>query len=118
MKKKEYSSPVYVGVTILELSKLHMFNVFYNILQPSLKDLTLHCMDTDSFVLRYSEDKGSDEHMELTNLDISIKTNNKFPGKFKHELGSRVIEEFIALSPKTYSFKNYPKITKKRNEEE
>ena len=50
-KRIEYDSPVYVGVTILELSKLHMHDVFYNILQPSLKDLTLHYMDTDSFVL-------------------------------------------------------------------
>ena len=33
-KKIEFDSPVYVGVTILELSKLHMFDVFYNILQP------------------------------------------------------------------------------------
>ena len=80
-------------------------------------------MDTDSFVLSYSEGKVSDEHMDLCNLDprtssargkpsgfpdIPIKTN-KVPGKFKHELGSRIIEEFIALSPKTYSFKNYPK---------
>ena len=113
-KKIEYSSPVYVGVTILELSKLHMFDVFYNILQPSLKDLTLHCMNTDSFVLSYSEGKVSDEHMDLSNLDIHIKTNNKVPGKFKHELGSRIIEEFIALSPKTYSFKNYPKNTKEK----
>ena len=28
MKKIEYDSPVYVGVTILELSKLHMYDVF------------------------------------------------------------------------------------------
>ena len=100
-KKIEYDSPVYVGVTILELSKLHMYDVFYNILQPSLKDLTLHYMDTDSFVLSYSKGKVSDEHMDLSNLDIPIKTNNKVPGKFKQELGSRIIEEFIALSPKT-----------------
>ena len=113
-KKIEYSSPVYVGVTILELSKLHMFDVFYNILQPSLKDLTLHYMDTDSFVLSYSEGKVSDEHMDLNNLDIPIKTNNKVPAKFKHELGSRIIEEFIALSTKTYSFKDYPKNTKEK----
>ena len=113
-KKIEYSSPVYVGVTILELSKLHMFDVFYNILQPSLKGLTLHYMDTDSFVLlSYSEGKFSDEHMDLSNLDIPIKTNNKVPGKFKHELESRIIEEFIALSPKTYSFKNILKTQKK-----
>ena len=30
-KKIKYDSPVYVGVTILELSKLHMYDVFYNI---------------------------------------------------------------------------------------
>ena len=91
-----------------------MFDVFYNILQPSLKDLTLHYMDTDSFVLSYSEGKVGDELMDLSNLYIPIKTNNKRPGKFKHELGSRINEEFIAFSPKTYSFKNYPKNTKEK----
>ena len=91
-----------------------MFDVFYNILQPTLKDLTLHYMDTHSFALSFREGKVSDEHMDLSNLDIPIKTNNKVPGKFKHELGSRIIEEFIALSPKTYSFKNYPKNTKEK----
>ena len=59
-KKIEYDSPVYVVVTILELSKLHMYDVFFNILQPSLKDLQLHYMDTDSFVLSYTEGKVSD----------------------------------------------------------
>ena len=113
-KKIVYSSPVYVGVTILELSKLHMFDVFYNILQPSLKDLTIHNMDTDSFVLSYSEGKVTDEHMDLNNLDIFIKTNNKVLGKFKHELGSRNIEECIAFYPKLYSAKNYPKNTKEK----
>ena len=63
-----------------------MYDVFYNILQPSLKDLTLHYMDTDSFVLSYGEGKVSDELMDLSNLDIPIKTNNKVPVKFKHEL--------------------------------
>ena len=71
-------------------------------------------MDTDSFVLSYSEGKVSDEHMDLGNLDIPIKTNNKVPGKFKHELGSRIIEEFIVLTPKTYSFKDSPTSTKER----
>ena len=37
-------------------------------------------MDTDSFVLSYSAGKVSDEHMDLSNLDIPIKTNNKVPG--------------------------------------
>ena len=115
-KKIEYDSPVYVGVTVLELSKLHMYDVFYDILQPSLKDLTLHYMHTDSFALSYSEGKVSDEHMDLSNLDIPIKSNNKVPGKFKHELGSRINEEFIAVSPKTYSFRNYSKTLKKKEQ--
>ena len=50
-EKLEYDSPVYVSVTILEVSQLHMYDVFYNILQPPLKDLQLHHMDTDLYVL-------------------------------------------------------------------
>ena len=30
-----------------------MYDVYYNILQPSLKDLQHHYMDTDSFVLSF-----------------------------------------------------------------
>ena len=86
-KKIEYSSPVYVGVRILELSKLHMFDVFYNKLQPTLKDLTIHYMDADSFVLSYSEGKVSDKHMDLSNLDIPIKTNNKVPASLSTSWG-------------------------------
>ena len=91
-----------------------MYNVFYNILQTSLKDLTLHYMDTDSFVLSYSEGSVDNEHMNLSNLEPPIKTNNKVPGKFKHELGSKIIEEFVVLTPKTYSFENYANKTKEK----
>ena len=71
-------------------------------------------MDTNSFVLSFSEGNVDNEHMNLSNLDPPIKTNNKVPGKFKYELGSRIIEEFIALSLMTYSFKDYPKNTKEK----
>ena len=91
-----------------------MYDVFYNNLQPSLKDLQLHFMDTDSFVLSFSEANVPDEHMDLSNLEAPIKTNKKFPSNFKHELGSRMINEFMALSPKTYSFKDYSKNNKER----
>ena len=91
-----------------------MYDVFYNILQPSLKDLQLHYMDTDSFVLNFSEGNVDKEYMDLSNLDPPIKTNIKVLGKFKHELGTRIIEEFIALSPKTYSFKDCPNKAKEK----
>ena len=85
-----------------------MYDVFYSILQPSLKDLQLNYMDTDSFALSFSASNVPDEHVYLSNLEAPIKTNSKSPGEFKQELGSRIIEAFIALSPKTYSFKDYP----------
>ena len=61
-----------------------MYDVFYNILQPSLKDLTLHYMDTDSFVLSYSESKVSDEHMDLSNLEIPKEKGIKKHNKARH----------------------------------
>ena len=67
-KKIEYDSPVYVGVTILELGKLHMYYVFYNVLKPTLKDLQLHYMDTDSFVISFCEGNVDNEHVDLSNL--------------------------------------------------
>ena len=71
-------------------------------------------MDTDSIVLSYTEGKVIDEHMDLSNLECPIKTNTKVPGKFKHEMGSNVIEKFVALTPKTYSFKDYANKTKEK----
>ena len=89
-----------------------MYDVFYHILQPSLKDLQLRYMDADSLVLSFSDGNADNEHLDPSNLDPPIKTKNKVPGKFKYELGSRSVEEFIALSPKTYSFRDYPNKTK------
>ena len=71
-------------------------------------------MDTGSFVLSFSGGNVDNEHMDLSNLDPPIKTNSKVPGKFKHELGSGMIEEFIALSPNKYSFEDYPNKTKEK----
>ena len=79
--------------TVLELSKLHMYEFSMNVLQPSIKDLMLNYMDTDSFVLSFTEGNIPDQYMDLGNLDAPIKTNNKVSGKFKQEFGSKVIEK-------------------------
>ena len=42
-------------------------------------------MDADSFLLRFSDGKVTDEHMDLINLEPLIKTINKVHGKIKHE---------------------------------
>ena len=47
-----------------------MYDVFYNILEPSLKDLKLHYIGTDIFVVSFAEGNVKDTHMDLSNLDI------------------------------------------------
>ena len=91
----------------MELSKLHMYKFYYDVLEPSVEDISLHYMDTDSFILRFTKGNVDNGHMDLFNLDNPIRTNNTVPGKFKHKLGSKILEEFIVIKPKTYSIKNY-----------
>ena len=101
----KYDKPIYFGSTVLEQSELLMFEFYYNVLQPSLKDLILHYMYTDTFVLSFTEGNDPDQNMDLSNLNTPIKIIIKTV-KFKHELGSKAIEDLIVLKPKTYSFKN------------
>ena len=75
-----------MGSTVLENSNLCMYEFFYEVLQPSLKDLMLQYMDTDYFLLSFGEGNVDDKYMDLCNLDKAILTNNKVPGKFRHEL--------------------------------
>ena len=44
---------LYVGFAILELSKLHMYETYYDTLQPyfGLEKLQLHYFDTDVMIL-------------------------------------------------------------------
>ena len=44
---------IYLGFTVLELSKLHMYETYYVILQPYFgqKIIQSHYIDTDAFVL-------------------------------------------------------------------
>ena len=94
-KQIQYDKPIYLGSTVLELSKLHLIES--NVLQPLPKDVKLHCLDTDIFELKYTEDNVIVEHQ--INLDIPIKTNNKIPGKLRHKFGSKEMKEFIVQKP-------------------
>ena len=60
--------PIYLGFTVLELSKLLMYETYYDILQPYFgqENIQLHYMDTDSFVLSVNT---KDIIKDLKNLD-------------------------------------------------
>ena len=53
MKKKELltlNKPVYVGCTVLELSKLAMYEFHYDFMKSEVDIFTLLYTDTDSFI--------------------------------------------------------------------
>ena len=109
---------IYVGFAILELSKLHMYETYYDTLQPYFgrENLQLHYIDTDGLILSMKtkdiikDSKNLEDIFDFSNLDenhelISNK-NKKVIGKFKIETTKNVfINEFVCLRSKAYSCK-------------
>ena len=90
--------PIYLGFALLELSKLLMYETYYDKLQPYFgqRNLQLHYMDTDSFVLSVEKKrfyrrlkKKLYESFDPSNLNESQELfsnkNKKVIGKFKNE---------------------------------
>ena len=110
--------PIYLGFAVLEVSKLLMYETYYDKLQPNFeeKNLQLNYMDTDSFVLSintkdFIKDLKSLEHLiDISNLDenheLFSNKNKKVIGKFKIETRKIIwIDEIISLRSKMYAFK-------------
>ena len=86
-----------VGFAILELSKLHMYETYYNKLQPYFgqEKLQLHYIDTDGMVLSLNTKdiindlKILEDIFDFSNLDenheLFSNKNKKVIGKFKIE---------------------------------
>ena len=110
------NKPVYLGQVILDLSKLIMYEFHYDYMLPKYgSNIKLCYIDTDSFVYDIeTEDFYKDiaEDVE-TRFDTSgycdrplpIGKNKKVIGLMKDELGGEVMNEFISLRPKMYSYR-------------
>lgn len=107
--------PIFLGFACLELSKLLMYEAYYDKFKPHYGDrISINYMDTDSFLLEIeTEDIYEDlkEYFHDT-MDMSVYpvtspfhdvTNFKVIGKFADELPNTYIREFIGLKPKLYS---------------
>lgn len=84
--------PKQVGLSILDLSKLHMYKVYYKCLQPMLRtcNLQLLATDTDSFILSFSGISRSTFFKQIEGImDFSNypKTHEMFTDKNKGKLG-------------------------------
>ena len=114
--KVKMNKPVYLGLSILEISKLLMYQIWCDYMKPKYSDTVKLCyMDNNSFIMNI---KTEDFYKDIANnveklFDISnyewdrplpTGKNEKVIGLMKDELGGRVITEFVALRPKTYSY--------------
>ena len=105
--------PLYVGMCILELSKLLMYDFHYNYILPKYPDAKLLFTDTDSLTYHIkTEDIYADFFADRERFDNSdypsdskfyFAENKKVIGKFKDETAGVPIREFIGLKSKMYS---------------
>ena len=55
--KTKMNKPVYLGMSILGISKTLMYKVWYDCIKPKYRDRAkLCCTDTDSFIIPMTQD--------------------------------------------------------------
>ena len=114
--KVKMNKPIYLGLSILDISKITMYEFWYDYVKSKYEDKARLCyMDTDSFVVNIkTKDCYKDivenvkERFDTSNYiyDRPLPTgvNKKVIGLMKDELGGDIITEFVALRPKPYSY--------------
>ena len=114
--KVKMNKPIYLGLSILEISKILMYEFWYDYMKPKYNDNVKLCyMDTDSFIMNIKTNDfykdisdDVDNRFDTSNYEVNrplpIGKNKKVIGLMKDELGGEIITEFIALRPKTYSY--------------
>ena len=119
------NKPIYVGLSILEISKILMYEFWYDYIKLKYNNNVRLCyMDTESFVMHiktndFYKDIASDVENRFDTSNYEVNTsetsalacrplptgkNKKVIGLMKDELGGEIITEFVTLRPKTYSF--------------
>ena len=112
------NNPVYLGMSILHISKTLMYEFWYGYIKPKYGDRAKLChMDTDGFVINiftedFIEDIANDveRQFDTSNFDkndkgpLQIGMNKNVIGLFKDELGGKIMKEFCALRAKTYTY--------------
>ena len=114
--KIKMNKPIYLGLSILDISKILMYEFWYDYMKPKYdNDVKLCYMDTDSFVMNlkteeFYKDIANDveKRLDTSNYEVDrplpTGKNKKVIGLMKDELGGKIITEFVTLRPKTYSY--------------
>ena len=133
MKKKirvTMNKPVYLGLSILKISKILMYEFWYDYIKPKYQENAKLCyMDANSFIINVKTEDvnediaddvekrfGTSNYETALNRPLPTEKNKKVIGPMKDELGGKIMTEFLALRSKTYSYlMNDGNIDKKAN---
>ena len=114
--KVKMNKPIYLGLSILEISKILMYEFWYDYTKPKYNDNVRLCyMDTDSFIMNIKTNDfykdisdDVDNRFDTSNYEVKrplpMEKNKEIIGLMKDELGGEIITEFVTLRPKTYSY--------------
>lgn len=120
------NKPIYIGFTVLELSKAHMYDFHYSVFQPFYDTHIKMCYtDTDSFIYHIQTQNFYRDlklhflkYFDTSNYSIDNGHglpihNKKVPGLFKDEMGGTLINEFVGLRSKLYCLKTSDRVIKR-----
>ena len=113
------NKPIYLGMSILDISKTLMYEFHYDYVKPKWGDKArLLFTDTDSLCYEIETDdvykdikNDVDKWYDTSNYDKNHPSglysgkNKKIIGYMKDECGGKFITEFVGLRAKSYSFK-------------
>ena len=114
--KVKMNKPVYLGLSILEISKTLMHEFWYDYMKPKYADNVKLCyMDADSFIIHiktedfckdiaHDVEKRFDTSYYEVNRPLPTGNNKKVIGLMRDELEGKIMTEFVALRSKTYSY--------------
>ena len=119
--KLDFDKPVYLGMCILDLSKTLMYDFHYNYIKKKYGDKAkLLLTDTDSFMYEiqtedFYKDISGDvkDRFDTSGYPLGHPSgipsgfNKKVLGMFKDEVNGDIIDEFVCLRAKLYSFKMF-----------
>ena len=107
---------VYLGLSLLELSKIVLYEFWYDYLKTKYKDKAKLCyMDTGNFIAYiitkdiYADNaKDVEARFDTPNYELGKSlpkgNNKKVNGLMKDEIGGKITKELAALRVKTYSY--------------
>ena len=107
--------PIYIGLSVLDLSKTLMYDFHYNFIKQKYPTSKLLFTDTDSLAYAintpniYSDLYDYKHLFDFSGYNVNSKyynqENKKVIGKMKDELNGAPMQEFVGLRAKLYAYK-------------